>query len=191
MDFYKIGKYMRWLLLFLLISPALLAQPPLPNLKDRLEVQTVTQKLEFSDKTGPVFTLKGVRIEGKRNQITIQHGTKVKVEFEYKFHCKHCKRPYNQLLIGLDFQHSAQLCLHNGKGKSKWKKATISLNIPDLEGNYYIRARHSDAFNCKDALDWWRLDLPLGPNKRANIGMVQVIKPRVHFTQTNNSILFP
>ncbi len=175
---------MRWLLMLLLISPALLAQPPLPLLKDRLDVQPVVPTLVFSDKTGPVFTLKNVRIEGKRNQIRIQRGTMVNMEFEYKFHCNHCKRPYNQLLIGLDFQHSAQLCLHNSKGKSNWKKAKVSLSIPDLEGNYYIRARNSDAFNCKDALDWWRLDLPLGPNKRANIGMVQVIKPKLNFTQT-------
>lgn len=184
MDQYTIGKYMRWLLMLLLISPTLLAQPPLPLLKDRLNVQPIVPALVFSDKTGPVFTLKGVRIEGQRNQISVQHGTQVKMEFKYRFHCKHCKRPYNQLLIGLNFQHSAQICLYNGKGSSSWKKATVSINIPDLEGNYYIRARHSDAFNCKDALDWWRLDLPLGPNERANIGMVQVIKSKINFTSS-------
>lgn len=176
---------MRWLLILLLISPALFAQPPLPNLKDRLTVKAITQELEFTDKIGAVFTLKNVQIEGKRNQLSIQHGGMVNIEFEYKFHCNHCKRRLNQLLIGLDFQHSAQICLYNSKGKSKWKKARVSLSIPDLEGNYYIRARHSDAFNCKDALDWWRLDLPLGPNERANIGMVQVIKPKINFTNVS------
>ncbi|MEH6347100.1 MAG: hypothetical protein V7785_18535 [Bermanella sp.] len=104
------------------------------------------------------------------------------MEFEYRFHCRHCKRSLNQLLIGLDFQHSAQICLHNASALSKWKKASVELSIPDLDGNYYIRARHSDAFNCKDALDWWRLDLPMGPNSRANIGMVQVIKAKIKFT---------
>ncbi len=176
----------RWFIMLFSISLVTWAQPPLPSLQGNFDTQPLTHQLIFNDKHGAVFTLRNVRLEGKRNQLSIQHGGKVKMEFEYKFHCRHCKRSLNQLLIGLDFQHSAQICLHNSRGRSKWKKASVELSIPNLEGNYYIRARHSDAFNCKDALDWWRLDLPLGPNSRANIGVVQVIKPKINFTSTQS-----
>jgi len=176
-----------WLLLWLLPSLQIQAQTPYG---DTGAIETLVSEIIVNSKKGPVLSLKNVKINGQSNQLITHTGGVVELSFDYKVHCKHCRWGKHQLLLGLHFQHSAQACVKLHRRQSKWKSAKVQIVMPHYQGNYYIRARHSAAFNCTDALDWWRFDQPLGPGSQANIGMVQIIRPQ-NITQASPSASLP
>lgn len=185
---------MPWIVLLLLLcaTPQVHAQPVIAY-GENLEVEKLVSELIVNSKTGPVLSLRNVKVNGQSNQLISDTGGEIDLSFDYIVHCKHCQPNKNQLILGLHFQHSAQACVKlqkrqfksQPKSQSNWKSITVKIVIPHYQGNYYIRARHSAAFNCTDALDWWRFDQPHGPDSQANIAMVQIIRPQ-NITQANN-----
>jgi len=178
-----------WLLLWLLPSAQMQAQPT-PPYSDSGAIEALVSELTVQSKKGPVLSLRNVKINGQNNQLITHTGGVVQLSFEYRVHCKHCRWGKHQLLLGLHFQHSAQACVKLRRRQSKWKWTKVNITMPQYLGNYYIRARHSAAFNCTDALDWWRFDQPLGPGSQANIGIVQIIRPQ-NITQTSPAASLP
>jgi len=166
-----------WLLLWLLPSGQIQAQPTTAY-GDTGAIEALVSELIVNSKKGPVLSLRNVKINGRSNQLITHTGGAVELSFDYKVHCKHCRWGKHQLLLGLHLQHSAQACVKLHRRQSKWKSTKVLIAMPHYPGNYYIRARHSAAFNCTDALDWWRFDQPLGPGSQANIGRVQIIRPQ-------------
>jgi len=166
-----------WLLLWLLPSGQIQAQPTTAY-GDSRAIEALVSELIVNSKKGPVLSLRNVKINGRSNQLITHTGGAVELSFDYKVHCKHCRWGKHQLLLGLHLQHSAQACVKLHRRQSKWKSTKVLIAMPHYPGNYYIRARHSAAFNCTDALDWWRFDQPLGPGSQANIGRVQIIRPQ-------------
>jgi|GEM_PF-3040285 len=177
------------LLIWLLASAPVQAQTPSPY-GDTGVIEALVSEIIVNSKKGPVLSLKNVKINGQSNQLVTHTGGVFELSFDYKVHCKHCQWGKHQLLLGLHFQHSAQACVKLHRRQSKWKSARVKIIMPHYLGNYYIRARHSAAFNCTDALDWWRFDQPMGPTSQANIGIVQIIRPQ-NITHTSPAASLP
>ncbi len=181
---------MPWFALLITFSFPLFAQPSTPYSSGIQAVENLSSEVVVTSKEGSVLSIKNVKINGQNNQFISELGGIINLSFEYKVHCKHCLPDNNQLLLGLHFQHTAQTCVQLPKRQSRWTSTKVQLFIPYFQGNHYIRARHSAAFNCIDALDWWRLDRPLGPDSQANIGMVQILAPQ-NLTHTSQRLSLP
>lgn len=50
------------------------------------------------------------------------------------------------------------------------------LTIPSKAGTYFVRTRYAQAYNCQDALNWWKIARPHGPTSESNIGVITVTK---------------
>jgi len=182
---------MPWIVLFIwLMASAQIQAQPATAYGDTGAIEALVSELIVNSKKGPVLSLKNVKINGRNNQLITHTGGAIELSFDYKVHCKHCRWGKHQLLLGLHIQHSAQACVKLHRHQSKWKSTKVLIAMPHYQGNYYIRARHSAAFNCTDALDWWRFDQPLGPGSQANIGRVQIIRPQ-NITHASPTGLLP
>ncbi len=168
---------MPWLVLLIIFSVPLLGQASTPYKPGIQAIEKLATELVIYSKKGPVLSIRKVKINGRSNHLIRHGGAVINLSFEYRVHCRHCSVSNNQLLIGLHVQHSAQACVKLKRRQSKWIATRVELTIPHSKALHYIRARPSTAFNCSDALDWWRMDQPLGPGSEANIGVVQVLEP--------------
>jgi len=125
------------------------------------------------------FTLKNLQLEGRGPSIVLARGGRVQGTVELEQSCRDCGASTNQIIVGLAGEPSAQACIYSGGGRSMgWRTASFELVVPDRPGSYEIRARYAQAFNCEEALVWWRTDRPNGPGPASTIGLV-VVDPAI------------
>ena len=119
--------------------------------------------------------------ERARNYIDHPYSSEpLQAELEYKHDCPECGGAINQIVVGLvattEGEYSdAHACIYSGgKSSDGWQKATFELKTPDrpLDAIFDIRVRYAQAYDCKGALKWWKVDRPDGPTKDSTIGFL-------------------
>ena len=120
--------------------------------------------------------IKDVTIEGKGDKHYVNlDDTAVNIEMEILHNCESCGGAINQIIVGLSSSEIAQKCVWiGGKSSYGWETVQFSLNVPQKKGVYYIRSRYAQAYNCNNALKWWKVDRINGPTKTSNIGTIVV-----------------
>ena len=121
------------------------------------------------------YTVRGLRLGGQGNQV-VAPGGRLPGERELAHNCPSCGGAVNQIIVGLAGEPRAQACIYNGGPMTPgWRSARFDLRVPSRPGLYEIRVRYAQAFDCRAALDWWRVDRPNGPTEEATIGTVEVM----------------
>lgn len=124
------------------------------------------------------FIVKDLRISGGDSIFINNRGGTFAAELDILFDCQSCPSETNQLILGLSGQGEASNCIWaGGKSSGRWQTVKFFFEVPDKEGDYHIRIRDSQAFNCRDAMGWWGVGTKgnLGPGSEANIGLVRII----------------
>lgn len=125
------------------------------------------------------FIAKDLKISGGGSIFINNEGGTFAAELDIFFNCPKCTSETNQLILGLSGQEKASNCIWTGgKISNRWQTVKFFIDIPDEEGDYHIRIKDAQAFNCKDAIEWWGVGTKngLGPGREANIGLVRIVK---------------
>jgi len=110
------------------------------------------------------------------NNLLVEEGGSFKMSLKIFYSCQECGGAINQIIVGLAGENKAQKCIWiGGKSSDGWKKIDFRINVPNKKGVYYIRTGYAQANNCKDALSWWKIDRPNGPEAESNIGRIRII----------------
>jgi len=140
--------------------------------KEKTQQQS-TFKDEFNEKGR--FSVRKLNLNAKGASLEIQKGGQISATLQINHNCPDCGGAINQIIVGLAGEERAQACIWNGGQTSRgWQTVKFKLNIPSAPGKYEIRTRYAQAYNCKDALGWWKVDRPQGPDKKSTIGEVIV-----------------
>lgn len=129
----------------------------------------------FSEKDR--FLVRNLSIEDQGNAVWIRSGGTLSATIEINHNCPKCGSAINQIIVGMAGENKAQACVWSGLQTSEgWKLAPFVLTVPNNPGTYFVRVRYAQAYNCQDALNWWKVNRPNGPTSESNIGVVIVTK---------------
>ena len=121
------------------------------------------------------FSVRNLNLNGAGARLSMPGGGTVKATLEINHDCPACGGAINQIIVGLAGEDRAQACVWNGgQSSSGWQTVSFTLKIPEAPGTYEVRTRYAQAYNCKDALGWWKVDRPDGPGAQSTIGVVGV-----------------
>lgn len=124
---------------------------------------------------GGRFTVRNLSLNGQGNRLVLAAGGTVHAELDVRHHCPGCGGAINQVIVGFGGATEAQACVwQGGQSSNGWQRVQFSLQVPNQAGTYQVRVRYAQANNCGDALGWWRVDRPDGPDLSSNIGLVTV-----------------
>ena len=130
---------------------------------------------EFNGGKANRFLIKNVDIEEQGNSILVRAGRTLTIQADIFHDCKECGNALNQIIIGFSKAEKAKACIWNGgPGEGKWERVEFKLEVPAKPGIYYLRSRYAQAKDCKDALNWWQIDRPGGPDHKSNIALIEV-----------------
>ena len=121
------------------------------------------------------YIVRNLNIDNKGNRVVTRKGGRFKATMDIFHSCPECGHAINQIIVGVAGNEKASSCIWSGtKSTRGWMTVEFEITIPDVSGIYYIRTRYAQAYECKAALDWWRIDRPNGPNSSSNIGFVHI-----------------
>jgi len=121
------------------------------------------------------FSVRKLNLNKNGRYLEMQKGGQINATLQINHDCPDCGGAINQIIVGLAGEERAQACIWNGGRTSRgWQTVKFKLNIPNTPGKYEIRTRYAQAYNCKDALGWWKVDRPTGPGVKSTIGYVSV-----------------
>ena len=145
--------------------------------KESKPVEPVVQQPKLKDKfiEKGRFSIRKLSLNKQGAILEMPKGGSLSAALQINQNCPSCGGAINQIIVGLAGEARAQACIWNGGQTSNgWKKVKFKLTIPDAPGKYEIRTRYAQAYNCKDALGWWKVDRPQGPDEKSTIGIVFV-----------------
>ncbi len=130
---------------------------------------------KFGGGSGIRYSVRDLKLNGEGNNIRLAQGGQVKATLEINHDCRECGGAINQIIVGLAGEDRAQACVWNGGQSSRgWQTVSFTLRIPQAPGSYEVRTRYAQAYNCKDAIGWWKIDRSQGPGEQSTIGVVVV-----------------
>ncbi|MDA0902027.1 MAG: hypothetical protein O3B09_01275 [Proteobacteria bacterium] len=133
------------------------------------------------------YITKNLNINNLGKNILVEEGGSFKMSLEIFHSCPECRGAINQIIVGLAGEDKAQKCIWiGGQSSNGWQTVNFRLNIPNQKGVYYIRTRYAQAYNCQDALSWWKVDRPNGPKEESNIGRIRIIGSKISDTKVAN-----
>ncbi|MEH2362252.1 caspase family protein [Nostoc sp.] len=117
-------------------------------------------------------TLSSLILNNQGKVVTVSAGEKLNALVNYFYNCPTCQSTSkNQIIVGIAGEDKAQACIYDGGIKNSGS-AKFTLTAPNQRGTYYIRFRYAQAFECNDALGWWKVGDE--PPVAANIGLITV-----------------
>lgn len=123
------------------------------------------------------FSVRKLNLNKNGRFLEMHKGGQINATLQINHNCPKCGGAINQIIVGLAGEERAQACIWNGGQTSRgWQTVKFKLDIPDAPGDYEIRTRYAQAYNCNDALGWWKVDRPTGPGIKSTIGVVSVKK---------------
>lgn len=159
------------------------------------------------------YMVKNVNIDGQGKMAKVHRGGAYKVSMDILHDCNLCGNAINQIIVGLSSDSKAQSSVWNGKqksggevrivnmdsglssliednaGEAKWVRVHFTINVPNQNGEYYLRTRYAQAYTgnlmteeglkyrqpfFEEPLEWWKVDRPNGPDASSNIGVIVV-----------------
>ena len=140
--------------------------------KENTQQQSVLKDV-FTEKGR--FSVRKLNLNRNGRHLEMKKGGQISATLQINHNCPDCGGAINQIIVGLAGEERAQACIWNGgKTSNGWQTVKFKLTIPSAPGKYEIRTRYAQAYNCKDALGWWKVDRPQGPDKKSTIGEVIV-----------------
>ena len=122
------------------------------------------------------FTVRNLDLNNQGNRLVLAAGGTVHAELDVYHHCQGCGGAINQVIVGFGGATDAQACVwQGGRASNGWQRVSFTLQVPRQAGTYQVRARYAQAYTCGDALGWWRVDRPDGPDLSSNIGLITVV----------------
>lgn len=117
-------------------------------------------RLEVRDPffAGTELGTRGLSLGGRGFDLELDRGGRVEAALEFTVDCgQRCSpRDPQQVLIGLAGAPEAQACIWQGHGSTNgWLAGRFTLDVPDQQGIYEVRARKTRAKSCAEALRLW------------------------------------
>ncbi len=135
---------------------------------------------------GTRFSVQDLNLEGQGSQLELERGGTVRATLDVHHHCADCGATRNQIIVGLANARRASACIWDGGQRSSgWERRDFVIDVPDEPGVYPVRVRYAQAWSCKKAKGWWRVDRPNGPGPEATIGVIIVSPPRVQLRHSD------
>lgn len=118
------------------------------------------------------YKVRNVNIENKGNIYRGRKGQSVQVSMEILHNCSSCGQAWNQVIVGLGGENTAQVSVWNGGQRSggavqkierpadpifyqnhgeepEWVRVFFEIRLPNTPGTYYLRSRYAQHFSGK------------------------------------------
>jgi hypothetical protein len=120
--------------------------------------------------SGPLNIMLGnMQLNGGTQIADVAAGATFTFSADYAINDTACRTCRDQIIVGIA-PEDPQGCLYSGGARSSGH-GQVSMTAPSTPGTYTIRFRYAQANSC-DAMGWWDVDAPPGPD--ADIAVICV-----------------